>query len=521
MEKKKSCAKENKCGKVNENVSKHFKEYCRCTSIHGFKYFGEERTVIERIWWTISIILCVCFCGGMIYKIFSKYASFPVIVTFSMRESRLQKLPFPAVTICPRAKISQKYFNLTEYFSNELNHIPTTKEEDKLKDISATICEYYAGNTTEKIEEHEFYEFLTKSRTDILHYCQYLTLEFNCSELFTPILTEDGICYSFNILDKTDIYRNNTESIFDHFHKAPKTEWNVEGGYISKEVKVYPKRALRVGVRNQLMVVMKTRFDDVEFQCAYDESGYRVSIHLPSDIPEVPENHISAPLNQRVIGAIVPHTIRTSEGVKNFSPIKRDCYFQSERHLKFFKIYSQSNCMLECKANYTLSVCGCVTFHMPREAGTPICLLNKLQCIENALDLFSVVNEDLVSNEEDDSDKKKSCDCKPTCTDISYDTDLSYNNFIFDVINKSLQEELDFQDNAYTVLTLYFKNDHVETKERNEIYGLSDVISNFGGLLGLFTGFSILSFLEILYFLTLRIWGNMRIYGTWINPDHT
>ncbi|RZC37262.1 ASC domain containing protein, partial [Asbolus verrucosus] len=29
--------------------------------------------------------------------------------------------------------------------------------------------------------------------------------------------------------------------------------------------------------------------------------------------------------------------------------------------------------------------------------------------------------------------------------------------------------------------------------ERNELYGVSDLISNFGGLLGLFTGFSLIT----------------------------
>lgn len=67
----------------------------------------------------------------------------------------------------------------------------------------------------------------------------------------------------------------------------------------------------------------------------------------------------------------------------------------------------------------------------------------------------------------------------------------------------------------YSILTLYFKKNQIETKERNELYGFSDFISNFGGLLGLFTGFSILSFTEIIYFLSLRIWGNIKLYGNW------
>lgn len=50
----------------------------------------------------------------MIYEIFQKYIHYPVLVTFSKQETHLQEIPFPAVTICSRAKFSQKVLNITE-----------------------------------------------------------------------------------------------------------------------------------------------------------------------------------------------------------------------------------------------------------------------------------------------------------------------------------------------------------------------------------------------------------------------
>jgi amiloride-sensitive sodium channel len=35
--------------------------------------------------------------------------------------------------------------------------------------------------------------------------CKYLGVRYNCSELFVPILTDDGICYTFNIVDRTQL----------------------------------------------------------------------------------------------------------------------------------------------------------------------------------------------------------------------------------------------------------------------------------------------------------------------------
>lgn len=49
--------------------------------------------------------------------------------------------------------------------------------------------------------------------------------------------------------------------------------------------------------------------------------------------------------------------------------------------------------------------------------------------------------------------------------------------------------------------------------ERNELYGYVDFFSNTGGLLGLFIGVSVTSLIEILYFLTLRLGCNIKMFG--------
>lgn len=50
---------------------------------------------------------------------------------------------------------------------------------------------------------------------------------------------------------------------------------------------------------------------------------------------------------------------------KSFSPEQRKCYFDGERELRYFSIYSESNCDLECISNVSQELCGCVAFWMP------------------------------------------------------------------------------------------------------------------------------------------------------------
>jgi Amiloride-sensitive sodium channel len=43
---------------------------------------------------------------------------------------------------------------------------------------------------------------------------------------------------------------------------------------------------------------------------------------------------------------------------------RRQCYFEGEKSLKYFKIYSKSSCDQECFSNASLSTCGCVPFYL-------------------------------------------------------------------------------------------------------------------------------------------------------------
>lgn len=53
-------------------------------------------------------------------------------------------------------------------------------------------------------------------------------------------------------------------------------------------------------------------------------------------------------------------------------------------------------------------------------------------------------------------------------------------------------------------MTIFFKDDDFIFSKRSEMYSSTDFIANFGGILGLFLGVSILSIVEIIYFIAFR-----------------
>jgi amiloride-sensitive sodium channel len=112
----------NKTAKPFTDVRRYFKEYCEATSIHGFKYFGEDRSIFERLWWAVVFIICLSGCCFMIYTIYDKYERSPVIVTFATKETPIYKIPFPAVTICPESKAAKEKFSYSATVLNKLDN---------------------------------------------------------------------------------------------------------------------------------------------------------------------------------------------------------------------------------------------------------------------------------------------------------------------------------------------------------------------------------------------------------------
>lgn len=66
---------------------------------------------------------------------------------------------------------------------------------------------------------------------------------------------------------------------YTDFHRFPyETYWNIEEGYLKQSVNIYPNRALRTGAQDALFIVLQTKKQDVETDCAMFETGYRVSL---------------------------------------------------------------------------------------------------------------------------------------------------------------------------------------------------------------------------------------------------
>lgn len=218
----------------------------------------------------------------------------------------------------------------------------------------------------------------------------------------------------------------------------------------------------------------------------------------------------------------------------SFEPLSRQCYFNYERRLKYFKVYTQQNCELECITNFTLQTCGCVKFSMPREEGTEICGASQIECYNEAED--ELLSHEVKYTVDKRYDFRAKCDCLPACVSVQYDAEISQADFnwkdLFHAYKSPLEEfpgwvfggNLDVDEYVLKEffnsrvqlarLTIYFKEAQFITSKRSELYGVTDFLANCGGLLGLFMGVSLLSLAEIVYFCSIRPFTILRSYRT-------
>lgn len=104
------------------------------------RYFGEKkRHWMERCWWIIGFAISLCCCGGLVYKIYSKWNHSSVIVTFAEELTPAWHIPFPAVTICPTTKVNIAQLNITDGFEKILEQkrrpVDFSDEEYDFRDI--------------------------------------------------------------------------------------------------------------------------------------------------------------------------------------------------------------------------------------------------------------------------------------------------------------------------------------------------------------------------------------------------
>ncbi|KAJ0174664.1 hypothetical protein K1T71_009772 [Dendrolimus kikuchii] len=501
-------------------------DYTANSNLHGLKYIGEkERTLVEKVFWFVAIIISIGFCAHLIKNLWNKWDQTPVIVSFAETTTPVWQIPYPAVTVCLETKARASIYNFTEKF-HAYNDGNLTEEEMHQHEDIAMVCDPHLPPATGRKyapgpEILEHLKEVAPNLTQAIFGCKWQgTPTQNCSNLFYPVLTEEGICYTFNTMGSQELLRTeNLQTDYPYLEFERETEsWSLDKGYASNaSVETYPHRGSGYGAQSGLIFLLSAFEYDLDYLCKGPVQGFKVLLHNPAELPRLSQQYFRVPIDHEAVVAVKPNMMTTSEALRPYKAERRQCYFQDERYLKYFKVYTQANCEMECLSNFTYTRCGCVHFGVPYSQNMTVCSAANMVCLNKAqMELVTIEIETGLDQYKDDNETEnliksrevsRHCKCLPACNSIEYEPEISQAYYDWKSLFKAWK--MNFSDPEYQGMKIarvmiFFKEGQFITSKRSELYGETDFMANCGGLLGLFMGFSILSLVEIFYFITLR-----------------
>ena len=195
--------------------SKFWGKYSSSSSIHGVQYIG-QRHWIESLFWISALLVSFTGCTILIWNVYEKRQSSPVIVSFNEKSTPVWQIPFPAVTICPETKALKNNIDFTKWFhlvnDSKLTQKDAESETFKTMEAMTHVCDaslFKNMNFSSGIPSEDITETLYNIAPDLretLDICRWKNKLVDCEKLFIESITDEGTCYTFNSLVLSQIY---------------------------------------------------------------------------------------------------------------------------------------------------------------------------------------------------------------------------------------------------------------------------------------------------------------------------
>ncbi|XP_037903312.1 sodium channel protein Nach [Hermetia illucens] len=436
------------------------KEYMLNSTLHGAKFIADDdNSPAERIFWLICVVASWIASGMLISASLDAFRNNAIsfVVESSYRD---WKTNFPAIVVCESKnmdriqEIAEELWGVDHDFSLEevLSEIAYFRGESY-----HTVHECGGNDPAENCIQGNFSQFAKMVRSeckDTISECFWNDKPFDCCKYFQIMETELGICYALNSIQA----KNGNGPKFNMYSD-----------------KYTGPASLRMEILTEAHI-------------------YTLG---EEDVPNLvtPKSDILS------VGPYVAYTrlisiknIENDEGTREVSIAQRNCRFSDENDLDVHRYYSYSACSVQCRKDKQMAMCGCISHLIPNTPESIHCNMTGLQCLNDHYEDLSVV---VASWSHANGRKGLVCDCLPSCTEV----DISVVHDIRDNIYGHQRPISKVEIGLVALPTERYK--------RNVVRGKLDLVVSMGGTTGLFVGASLLSFVEILYYFTIRPYGTM------------
>ncbi|XP_054012503.1 pickpocket protein 19-like isoform X1 [Hylaeus anthracinus] len=458
-----------------ETLLSTVRRYCASASFHGLRYVVDPRLhKIERSLWFAVFAVHAAVAASVIYYVASKLQAAPTSIGIESMNHRISSLPFPSVTLCPNNRVDwDKAVDLEkQIFSN-------STDQQTLQ----TFRDFLAGLSVLSFGDFHRLDFLKRVRLDglmdvnvtdallqVVPNCEQLFTDCwwrnsnrDCCEIFELHKTEYGFCYSFNsqLAEKT-VRRKH------HGHREER-----------------PRRATSFGAWSGLRVT--ARFINVTKPPDFDEAD---SIIFILEDPRVwPTNGRMIPINSLTTVSFDCISGFATQSIHDLGESRAPC-----RHLPG-SLYTQETCLSMCKREHVIKHCGCNPSFLFPSVSQRDCGVKDFLCLIDHNDLYK---DNAFTDEKGPIDEDAMvCDCPPACDYYIYTPHLA-------AVRTYRSQDI--------TLDVHFSSQANFRYKMDLIYSNLHFLVSFGGIIGLFLGGSLLSAVELIYYLMVLVFSYLRCY---------
>ncbi|CAK9830944.1 Sodium channel protein Nach [Anthophora retusa] len=369
-----------------------------------------------------------------------------------------------------RSKANITELSVEEIFYNIINlgdlYDSSIMRENDYNTTNELLSKFYNNN----YDITDLMEHLTPQCSDILLQCYFHNMQKNCTDLFSVGKTQNGFCCTFNYITALEDRPK--------FAKIPESEVYTVGS---------------VGLFFGLTVSMEPFLDDYSYTI-HPTTGWKVMIFDAFDFPDSGSGSVSEVLigpsseefvELKVVGAYSTNSIRS------YPVEKRGCIFADELESNYTN-YSISECVVACRLEHIWTKCKCRPFFYPRQGSTERMSYKIIPYEDSNLE-SALENENVVH----------CIHCYPECDDTTYLLQSVRSDLQPGYYNTSLLPDMNVKDQS--ILHIYLTDLGTIYSKQDEYYRWYEYFSSVGGFYGFFVGFSIVSTVEIIYYITLYL----------------
>ncbi|XP_034477206.1 pickpocket protein 28 [Drosophila innubila] len=486
---------------VLKSFQKSLGTFLKETGLHGLKFVGDATLSIwERSFFLIAFVAAFILTFQLISNIYEKWNSTPVIIGISPHATSILKVPFPAITICNMNNVQRSKVAHYKEGSQESDLLKVLCSDESVNDEESDDAEtisFFSSLANNSLKISDFVMNHSQTCDQMLRFCRFSGIEYECDNLFRHIVTDEGLCCVFNFHPPERLYKRHGRNLTSKLG-VESVSWDPEAGYSNQlPSRYYPRPAVGSGITMGFSVVLDAQLN--EYYCSSTNGpGFKLLFHNPISTPDMKDEGLVVGIGYEMNFRLEASRSEAMPSIRSISINNRQCVFMDEKKLLYHKHYSHRNCENECYAKFLYESCACIPHKYPHVyQNASICTVGDTICIRRASRRANA-NKSL----------KCSKQCLPSCFDLSYLADALYfplakrdfriANALVANINKSY-----LLDNI-AVVNLYYRESAYYGSMKNVYIGLTEFLSNIGGVMGLFMGFSVISLAEMFYFLVLK-----------------